>query len=112
MWPPQSVKTCLTPASLSVRATRWLPVRSLMSVTPCARHVGHLQLQAVRVFEEDGIVPRPVLGEFARRAVERGQSPSDEKLVPESIHVVPSRHPEREMVDADALSVKAVPGMR
>src|SRR2546428_9125452 len=28
MWPPQSVKTCPTPASLSVRATRCPPVRS------------------------------------------------------------------------------------
>src|SRR6266542_2225813 len=30
MWPPQSVKICLTPASLSVRATRCPPVRSAM----------------------------------------------------------------------------------
>src|SRR6266540_4675979 len=32
MWPPQSVKICLTPASLSVRATRCPPVRSAMSL--------------------------------------------------------------------------------
>src|SRR5262249_761104 len=29
MWPPQSVKTCPTPACFSVRATRWPPVRSM-----------------------------------------------------------------------------------
>src|SRR5262245_56962991 len=112
MWPPHSVQTCPTPACLSVRATRWPPVRSLMSVTPCARHVGHLELQAIRVLEEDGVIARPVCREVARCAVERGQSAGEEELLPESIHVVPSRHPERQVVDAGALSVKTWPRVR
>src|SRR5262249_28084791 len=106
MCPPQSVKTCRTPASLSVRATRCPPVRSLMSVTPCARNVRHLELQAVGILEEHGIVAGSILGELARCAVERRHTPRGEKLVAESIHVVSPRHPERDVVDADALSMK------
>src|SRR5262245_17866226 len=112
MCPPQSVKTCRTPASLSVRATRCPPVRSLMSVTPCARNVGHLELQAVGILEEDGIVARPILGKLAGRAVERRDAPRDEELVAETIHVFPSRDPERDVIDADALSMKALGRVR
>src|SRR4029453_4055188 len=108
MCPPQRVKTCRTPASLSVRATRCPPVRSLMSVTPCPRNGGHLELQGVGVLKKHGIVTRAILGKFSRRAVERGQVPRDEKLIPESIDVTPPRHPERDVIDADALSVKTV----
>src|SRR5215467_11906535 len=106
MCPPQSVKTCRTPASLSVRATRCPPVRSLMSVTPCARNVRHLELQAIGILEEHGIVAGSILGELAGRAVERGQTPRGEKLVAESIYVFSPRHPERDVVDADTLSMK------
>src|SRR5215468_10144462 len=106
MCPPQSVKTCRTPASLSVRATRCPPVRSLMSVTPCARGVRHLELQAIGVLEEHGIVARPIFGELARRAVEHGHTSRDEKLVAESIHVFSPRHPEGDVIDADTLSMK------
>src|SRR5215471_9411826 len=107
MCPPQSVKRCRTPASLSVRATRCPPVRSLMSVTPCAGNVRHLELQAIGILEEHGVVAGSILGEVARRAVERRQTPGGEKLVAESIHVFSPRYPERDVVDADALSMKA-----
>src|SRR5436309_11492029 len=63
MWPPQSVNTWLTPASLSVRATSSPPVILAEGATPSESPRRSLQTRlAARVAEP----PRPPLGSHDR----------------------------------------------
>src|SRR5213078_1869515 len=63
MWPPQSVNTWLTPASLSVRATSSPPVILAEGATPSESPRRSLQTRlAARVAEP----PRPPLGSHNR----------------------------------------------
>ena len=56
--------------------------------------MNHLELQSVRVLEEDRVISRPVLRELARCVVKGDDPPWDEKLVPESIHILAMTDPE------------------
>ena len=65
------------------------------------------ELEAVRVFEEDGVVAGAVLGELARRLVEGGESARGEEVFGEAVDVVAVGDAEGDVVEAGALAVKA-----
>src|SRR5690242_157006 len=113
MWPPQSVNTWPTPAWRSVRATRCPPFRSTLA--SARRQVHHLQLQAVGILEEHRVVARAVLGELARRPVERVEPAGPHELVPEAVHFLAPLHAEGEVIEPGTLPMEArrrVPGRR
>src|SRR5689334_7146703 len=111
MWPPQSVNTWPTPAWRRVRATRCPPFRSTLA--SARGQVHDLQLQAVGILEEHRVVARAVLGELARRPVERVEPAGPHELFPEAVHVLPLLHPEGDVIEPAALAIEArgrVPG--
>src|SRR5438046_894212 len=57
MWPPQSVKTWPTPASLSVRATRCPPVRSVIAPLP------HRHRASPELLPPDALAVHPLAGQ-------------------------------------------------
>src|SRR5215467_5527220 len=98
MWPPQSVKTCPTPACLRVLATRCPPFRSAMLGGRRRRDVHDLELQAVGILEEHRVVARPVLGELPGRSVERGELPRGHEVFVEAVHVIPVVYAQRHVI--------------
>src|SRR6185369_7236986 len=129
MWPPQSVKMWRTPACLSVRATRCPPFRSVTALSTqipirfmglaalagaCRGGLGDVddfELEAIRVFEEDGVVAGAVLGELARRRVEGDESARGEELFGDAVDVCAVRDAEGDVVETGALAVKARGGV-
>src|SRR5207249_10343720 len=79
MWPPQSVNTWLTPASLSVRATSSPPVILAEGATPSESPRRSLQTRlAARAAEP----PRPPLGSHNRDFQTRLTAPVAEPQLP------------------------------
>src|SRR5678815_5652293 len=106
MCPPQSVNTWPTPACRSVRATRCPPLRSA-TLASARGEVDDLELQAIGILEEDRVVAGAVLGELARRPVERRQPAGPHELVAEPFHLLPPLHPEGHVIETGALGVEA-----
>src|SRR5678815_2669493 len=112
MCPPQSVNTWPTPACRSVRATRCPPLRSA-TLAPARGEVDDRELQAIGSLEEDRVAAGAVLGELARRPVERRQPAGPHEVVAEPVHLLPPLHPEGHVIATGALAVEArlrVPG--
>ena len=69
------------------------------------------ELEAIGVFEEDGVVAGPVLGESRAASGRGGRVRAGEEVVGEAVDVRTVRDAEGEVVEAGALAVKARGGM-
>src|SRR5262252_3514935 len=71
------------------------------------RKMDHLDLDPLRILEEDCVVAGRVLGEVAGRPVERGQPSRLEKLSMEAIHVGTGIDAEGDVIQSGTLAVEA-----